>query len=84
MEMQLHGIIDGKHIELEEETGLPAGSAVIVQIQPSGTDLAIRRHMIEALCGAWADDPSIAAIFADIERQRDQATPRDFDFDAPS
>ncbi len=84
MEAQLHGIIAGKRIELEEETGLPDGSPVIVQIQLTNSDLDRRRRMIEALCGAWADDPSLVNIFAEIEQQRDQARPRDTDFDAPS
>jgi hypothetical protein len=84
MEMQLHGTIDGKRIELEEETGLPDGSAVLVQIQLTDNDLETRRRMIEALCGAWADDPSLPGIFAEIERQRDQAGSRNIDFDAPS
>jgi hypothetical protein len=84
MELQLHGIIDGKHIELEQETGLPAGSPVLVQIQPTPLDLDTQRRLIEALCGAWADDPSIATVFADIERQRAKSTPRDVDYDASS
>jgi hypothetical protein len=82
MEMQLHGVIDGKHIELEQETGLPAGSSVLVQIQAAPLDLAAKRRMIEALCGAWADDPSLTHIFADIQRQRAQSTPRSVDYDA--
>jgi hypothetical protein len=60
MELQLHGIIDGKHIELEQETGLPAGSPVLVQIQPTPLDLDMQRRLIEALCGAWADDPGLS------------------------
>ena len=84
MEMQLHGVIDGKHIELEKETGLPAGSPVLVQIQSATLDQDAQQHVIDALCGAWADDPSLADIFADIQRQRAQATPRDVDYDAPS
>ena len=82
MEMQLHGVIDGKHIELEQETGLPAGSAVLVQIQSTDLDVAAKRRVIDALCGAWADDPSVAAIFADIQRQREDTTPRPIDYDA--
>ena len=84
MELPLHGIVDGKHIELEQETGLPAGSSVLVQIQRVALDLDLQRQLIEALCGAWADDPSLTNIFADIERQRAQAEARDVDYDASS
>jgi len=73
MEMKLHGVIDGKHIELEQETGLPAGSPVLVQMQATALDVEAKRRVIEALCGAWADDPSLTDIFADIERQRASA-----------
>jgi len=82
MEMQLHCVIDGKHIELEHETGLPAGSPVLVQIQSTALDVEAKRQVIDALCGAWADDPSLAEIFADIQRQRAQTTPRPVDYDA--
>jgi hypothetical protein len=82
MEIQLHGIIDGKHIELEKETGLPAGSPVIVQIQSGELSLEAQRKVIDDLCGAWADDTSLTGIFADIQRQREQTTQRDVDYDA--
>ena len=84
MEMQLHGVIDGKHIELEQETGLPAGSPVLVQIQSAPLALEAKRQVIEALCGAWADDPSVAPIFADLQRQRDETAPRPINYDAPA
>ena len=84
MEMQVHGVIDGKHIELEQETGLPAGSSVLVQIQSAPPDLHAQREIIEALCGAWADDPSVLDIFADIQRERERAAPRNTDYDAPA
>ena len=74
MEMQVHGVIDGKHIELEKETGLPAGSPVLVQIQSTPPDLRAQRQVIEALCGAWSDDPSLPDIFANIHR--DAGAPR--------
>ena len=67
MDMQLHGIIDGKHIELKKETGLPAGSPVLVQIQSAALDLVAQQQVIEALCGAWADDPSLSSITRHFE-----------------
>jgi uncharacterized phage-associated protein len=47
-------------------------------------DLVTQRRLIEALCGAWADDPSLPSMFADIEQQRARAMPRDGDYDASS
>ena len=70
MATQLHGVIHGKRIDLESETGLPSGSAVIVHIQPEPLSLEEKRRLAEALCGAWAGDPSLKPIFAEIEQQR--------------
>ncbi len=84
MATQLHGIIHGKRIELERETGLPAGSAVIVYIQPGPLPLEEKRRLVDVLCGAWAGDPSLAPIFTEIEQQRAMTTPREVNFHAPS
>ncbi|MGH2521542.1 MAG: hypothetical protein ACRDH2_03465 [Anaerolineales bacterium] len=84
MVAQLHGIIHGKQIELERETGLPSGSAVIVQIQPKPLTLEEKRRLLHRLSGAWADDTSLIAIFNEIEKQRSLTTPRDVNFNVAS
>ena len=82
--MQIQGIIRGKQIELEREVKLPSGSAVIVIIQPKPLALEEKRRLVDLLCGAWADDASLWPIFAEIEHQRTNATPREVDFDVAS
>jgi hypothetical protein len=84
MVAHLHGVIHGKRIELEEETGLPSGSAVIVDIQPKPLSLEEKQRLADALCGVWANDPSLKPIFDEIERQRALTTPRDVNFHAAS
>lgn len=81
---QMQGIIRGKRIELEREPELPTGSVVLVQIQPKPLTLEEKRRLADALCGAWADDPSIPSVFAEIERQRTLTTPREVSFEAAS
>ncbi|MBI3978098.1 MAG: hypothetical protein HY331_07930 [Chloroflexi bacterium] len=78
----IRGVVRGKRIELEEETGLPPGSEVIVAIRPRPLTLEEKRRLTEELCGTWAADDSLPPIFAEIERIRDATLPRDVDFDA--
>jgi len=82
--LQLRGIVHGKQIELEHETGLPAGSPIVVNLQPRPLTLEERRGLVDVLRGAWADDTSLASIFEEIERQRTLRVPRDVDFNAAS
>lgn len=46
--------------------------------------LAEKRRLVDKLCGAWADDDSIPAIFAEIERERKASMPRPVNFDETS
>ena len=84
MLVQMQGVIKGKQIELERETGLPSGSTVVVNIQPTSLTLEDRRQLVDLLCGAWADDASLRPIFAEIERQRTMTTPREVNFHVAS
>ena len=81
---QIPGIVNGKSIELEHETGLPVGSQVIINILPVSLSLNEKLKRAESLCGTWAGDPSLDAIFAEIEQQRDTAIARELDLDASS
>jgi hypothetical protein len=84
MVLQLHGIIKGKQIELERETGLPSGSAVVVRVEPKRLPLEEKRRLVDALCGVWANDASLKPLFAEIERLRAIASPREVSFNAAS
>lgn len=81
---QIHGVIHGKQIELERAPDLPSGSIVLVQIEPQPLTLEEKRELVDSLCGAWSDDPSIEPIFAEIEQQRDTIAPRKVQFDVAS
>ena len=81
MSLNVQGIVRGKRIELEHETGLPSGSVVMVTIQPKLLTLEEKLQLVDQLCGTWADDPSLQSIFAEIEHLREQAIARDVEFD---
>jgi hypothetical protein len=84
MIQKLNGRIDGKHIELERDAGLPSGTPVTVEIDRSPLSIEERRRRIEESCGVWRDDDEIAEIFEEILRERKLRPCRDVDFDAPS
>ncbi len=70
MTLQVLGRIDGKRIELEQETGLPSGAQILVVIHPPPLSLTEKRDLVDVLCGAWAEDASLGPIFTEIEQQR--------------
>lgn len=82
MALQIRGTVDGKRIDLERETGLPSGSTVTVKIEPKPLDLEEKLRLADSLCGAWANDSSVRAIFMEIERRRALALPRETEFHA--
>lgn len=82
MLVQIQGVIRGKQIELERETGLPSGSTVVVRIEPKRVPLEERRRLVDMLCGAWANDTSLKSIFEEIEQLRTIALPREVNFHA--
>lgn len=84
MVVRRNGVIRGRHVDLERETGLIDGSAVTVNIEPLAILDDVARRAVLGTSGAWAGDPSIEAVFEDIERERSLDLPRDVDFDAPS
>jgi predicted DNA-binding antitoxin AbrB/MazE fold protein len=56
-------------IRLPKKVKIPEGTKVIVKIEPA-LKTGAKRKIITALCGAWADDATIAPIFEEIERER--------------
>ncbi|MBI4640027.1 MAG: hypothetical protein HY731_05000 [Candidatus Tectomicrobia bacterium] len=84
MFVQMQGVIHGKHIELERDTGLPSGSIVIVNIQSKPLTLEENRQLVDALCGAWANDTNLTPIFAEIEHQRNITISREVHFHVAS
>jgi hypothetical protein len=82
--IQVQGIIDGKHITLEHETGLPRGQAIIVRVEPRSLTVDEKRRLVDELRGAWAEDSSIGTVFAEIEDERHASHPREVQFDVSS
>ena len=82
MIQRMNGRIDGKRIDLERETGLPAGTTVSVQIEPQSLASEQGSEGIMASFGVWKDDEEIAQIFDEILREREHRPCRDVTFDA--
>lgn len=82
--MQVQGVIIGRYIELLSETDLPDGLSVTVDIRPESFSLGEKRRLVDELCGSWANDDSLNPIFAEIECNRRNSTPREVNFDAAS
>lgn len=82
--MQVQGIITGKQITLSHKTGLPDGMFVTIDIRCKLLSLEKKRAMVDRLCGSWTHDPSIPAIFHEIEQQRHASKAREVIFDAAS
>lgn len=72
----IQGIVRGRHIELAREIGLPAGSTVIVDIRSAPLTLTEKRRRVDELCGVWAGDADVNAVFSEIEQERSVALPR--------
>jgi len=81
MRISIPGILKGKVVELEQETGLPQGAHVQVTLEMDMPSLEQRRQLADELCGAWSADESVAEVFRAIEESRQQVTPRGVDYD---
>jgi hypothetical protein len=71
----LRGVVHGKTIQLDDETGLPDGQQVTITVQPvSGTEgLASRLPPGEGIrrsAGAWADDAEELDQYLEWNRQQ--------------
>ena len=65
----LKGVVHGKTIELEDESGLPDGQQVNVTVQPVQERLAPGEGLRRAF-GAWADDADELDSFLEWNRQQ--------------
>jgi hypothetical protein len=73
------GVVHGKTIELDEETGLPNGQQVTITIQPvPDTEVSARRlppgEGIRRSAGAWADDAEELDQYLEWNRQQRKAS----------
>lgn len=67
----LEGIVHGKTIELEHESGLPDGQKVTISIQPSPSVKPLAPgEGIRRSAGAWADDPEGLENYLEWNRQQ--------------
>ena len=70
----LRGVIHGKTIELEQESGLPDGQSVAVTVQPFGPQGRLPPgDGIRRSAGAWSDDPQgLDEYLKQLHQDRDQ------------
>lgn len=69
----IRGVIRGKTIELEQETGLCNGQAVAVSLQPVAEALPAGEG-IRRSAGAWGDSAEELDAFLEWNRQQRKAT----------
>ena len=77
----LTGVMRGRRIELDGETGIPDGTRVQVTIEAPDLTFEEKRAILDRLCGVWADDPGIERMFKEIAQDRRTRLPRPVDFD---
>ncbi len=82
--MHVQGIMKGKYIELPYPIGIPDGMSIMMDISVIPPAFQEQRELVDRLCGAWANDPSLSQIFAEIEAQRQRSQAREITFDLPS
>lgn len=82
--MHVQGIMKGNFIELLHPIGIPDGMSIVMDISILPPAFQEQREIVDRLCGAWGNDPSLAEIFADIETERQRSQSREISFDLPS
>lgn len=74
----LRGIVHGRTIELLDETGLPDGSEVTVDVIPAPVSTSpTGPEVVDALrraAGTWSDDPEGLDRYLDWNREHRKAT----------
>ncbi len=72
----LKGVIHGRTVELERESGLPDGQNVAVTLQPLEEPRWPPGEGIRRAAGAWADDSEgLNEYLEQLRRDRDQDRP---------
>ncbi len=82
--MQAHGVIIGKYIELVDTTNFPDGLLVTVDIHSDSSSLKKKQSLVNELCGSWANDDSLNAVFSEMDDRRHNSRAREVIFDAAS
>ena len=77
MSITVTGIVHGRRIDLDVEPKISDGAQVIVRIERKCLTTEDKRRAITATAGAWADDPSLEAVFTEIARRRHETVPRE-------
>ena len=80
--MKIKGIKRGQTIELLKELAIPDGSEITVEVPDAQLiSKAERWERLNAVIGAWKDDPEITEIFAEMDRERHADLGRPVEFD---
>ena len=81
MKTALKGIVHGKVIELDEDSGLPDGQPVNVTVEP--VNIAKKKlppgEGIRRSAGAWSDDPEGLDEYMEWNRQQRKIDRREID-----
>lgn len=82
--LELHGVVHGRTIELQEDLGLPDGEAVKVVVRrmlPQGSRVLPPGEGIRRSAGAWADsgeeelDRWLEGVYRDRDNDRQEPKP---------
>jgi hypothetical protein len=68
----LRGVVHGKTIQLDDDTGLPDGQVVAITVQPlTPPELRLPAgEGIQRAAGGWADDPAGLDAYLEWNRQQ--------------
>ena len=80
MTISVKGKIEKGSIRLPPKVCFPNGTQVIVRIDPV-LKTREKKKIISELLGAWSDDPTITAIFKEIEQERHRYFGREVSFE---
>jgi len=80
MKVVTDGILRGKTLELDKDTGLPDGLHVRVTLETEALDIEQKRLKALALCGAWSADESLGGVFEKIAAERHETVARPVNF----
>lgn len=79
--LEVEGVIHGRRVDLDADTGLPDGVRVRMKIDAPLLTKAEKLAVFESVFGSCAGDPTFAAAVAEAEALRHANLPRDVDLD---
>lgn len=79
-QITINGVIHGKTVELDHESGLPDGQQVSVTVRPAGEGVKLPPgEGLRRAFGAWAEDAAELDTYLDWNRQQRRRTRRELE-----